>query len=449
MEQCESGHFPPKAAISLGIPEAVKETSAFLPKFRIRQLDFIYSPVKPTSVVLHLPPRTPVTTINFEFPTPQPQVKIKASNGTPKPQKHCSCKRSKCLKLYCECFASGICCDGCKCVHCYNNVENEAARQEAVENILQRNPNAFGPKIASSPLRTQDNGDEENDSPMVGKHKKGCHCKKTRCLKKYCECFQAKILCSENCKCVDCKNFEVCDERLAVLHGDHSNISTCIQQDNPAIAVTINLLGNRFSPALGKRKGHELPDSNKKGSQIQRLTPHQEVSPLRDSGPLSALSVDPVHQVVRFAVLHSSKFTYRSLLANVIHPEGIIELCSDLVIASEFAQLLAVKNSASDPREPRDNDPVSFLASHHKDNCQEGPDTRKVSEEHLSENRTDRIGNAEFRSGNAELKEVVYMKKERLVLGDFLSCLKKLIVFGNMKGSIGLPGQTAFHQRCN
>lgn len=120
--------------------------------------------------------------------------------------------------------------------------------------------------------------DEENDSPMVGKHKKGCHCKKTRCLKKYCECFQAKILCSENCKCVDCKNFEVCDERLAVLHGDHSNMSTCIQQDNPAIAVTINLLGNRFSPALGKRKGHELPDSNKKGSQIQRLTPHQEVS---------------------------------------------------------------------------------------------------------------------------------------------------------------------------
>ena len=51
---------------------------------------------------------------------------------------------------YCECFASGIYCDGCNCVNCYNNVENEAARREAVEATLERNPNAFRPKIASS-----------------------------------------------------------------------------------------------------------------------------------------------------------------------------------------------------------------------------------------------------------------------------------------------------------
>ena len=42
-----------------------------------------------------------------------------------------------------------------------------------------------------------------------GEHIKGCNCKNSRCLKKYCECFQASIYCSDNCKCIDCKNFEV------------------------------------------------------------------------------------------------------------------------------------------------------------------------------------------------------------------------------------------------
>ncbi|KAK1361818.1 hypothetical protein POM88_046292 [Heracleum sosnowskyi] len=55
------------------------------------------------------------------------------------------------LAKYCECFASGIYCDGCNCVHCHNNVENEPARREAVESTLERNPNAFRPKIASIP----------------------------------------------------------------------------------------------------------------------------------------------------------------------------------------------------------------------------------------------------------------------------------------------------------
>lgn len=60
------------------------------------------------------------------------------------------------LSRYCECFASGIYCDGCNCVNCFNNVENEAARREAVEATLERNPNAFRPKIASSPHGTRD-----------------------------------------------------------------------------------------------------------------------------------------------------------------------------------------------------------------------------------------------------------------------------------------------------
>lgn len=33
-----------------------------------------------------------------------------------------------------------------------------------------------------------------------------CSCKKSFCLKKYCECYQAGMKCNSSCKCVDCHN---------------------------------------------------------------------------------------------------------------------------------------------------------------------------------------------------------------------------------------------------
>ena len=37
----------------------------------------------------------------------------------------CTCPKSKCLKLYCECFSLGEYCNNCNCSNCHNNSQSE------------------------------------------------------------------------------------------------------------------------------------------------------------------------------------------------------------------------------------------------------------------------------------------------------------------------------------
>ncbi|XP_032190652.1 protein lin-54 homolog isoform X3 [Mustela erminea] len=171
------------------------------------------------------------------------------SESASRPRKPCNCTKSLCLKLYCDCFANGEFCNNCNCTNCYNNLEHENERQKAIKACLDRNPEAFKPKIGKG---------KEGESDR--RHSKGCNCKRSGCLKNYCECYEAKIMCSSICKCVGCKNFEESPERKTLMHlADAAEVR--VQQQTAAktkLSSQISDLLTRPTPALNSGGG-KLP----------------------------------------------------------------------------------------------------------------------------------------------------------------------------------------------
>lgn len=119
-----------------------------------------------------------------------------------KSKKGCNCKKSKCLKLYCECFSSqGFCSKECKCVNCYNQEKFKDIRDLVIQETKEKNPYAFTNKFKYSK-----NKNEAGTGKDTTLHIRGCNCKKTNCRKKYCECFVAGVPCTNLCKCKYCEN---------------------------------------------------------------------------------------------------------------------------------------------------------------------------------------------------------------------------------------------------
>jgi len=183
-----------------------------------------YSHMGSTDKKVNPTPKSPVPLEPKEAAPVKVEGKVKGKGKTRRPnikrtQQPCNCKKSKCLKLYCECFSSEVFCEGCNCNDCNNTPNHVKIRDDTIKEIKLKNPKAFQPRIAPSST-----------------HNVGCRCKRSECLKKYCEvstrneakrtgsvrvrfvtntstvffylmqCFGGGIMCGSNCKCVDCKN---------------------------------------------------------------------------------------------------------------------------------------------------------------------------------------------------------------------------------------------------
>lgn len=99
----------------------------------------------------------------------------------------CGCSKTKCLKLYCECFSNNKeCTPECECKDCHNTEKFEEEREKVINKTKAKNPGAFRLDISNN--------------------YKICHCTKSNCMKKYCECYQNGRACNLNCKCKQCKN---------------------------------------------------------------------------------------------------------------------------------------------------------------------------------------------------------------------------------------------------
>ena len=143
------------------------------------------------------------------------QQAVASGSASNRPRKPCNCTRSQCLKLYCDCFANGEFCSNCNCINCFNNLDHEENRQKAIKQCLERNPHAFHPKIGKGKTAPQEG---TQGIGVERRHTKGCNCRRSGCLKNYCECYEAKILCTDLCKCCACKNYEDSYERKSLMH---------------------------------------------------------------------------------------------------------------------------------------------------------------------------------------------------------------------------------------
>ncbi|XVF63063.1 hypothetical protein PTKIN_Ptkin09bG0058700 [Pterospermum kingtungense] len=295
--------------------------------------------------------------VNDEFNQNSPKKKRRRLEqaGENEACKRCNCKKSKCLKLYCECFAAGVyCIEPCSCQDCFNKPIHEDTVLATRKQIESRNPLAFAPKVIRTSDPIPEVGDDSSKTPASARHKRGCNCKKSSCLKKYCECYQGGVGCSINCRCEGCKN----------AFG---------RKDGSAIMETEEPEEEETDPPEKNGVDKNLERTDILNNEEQNPVSGLPTTPLRLCRPLVQLPFSSKSKPPRsFTAIGSSSTLYNGLSyakPNIIRPQNIIEKHFQILADDEMPDILrgnatpstGVKTSS--PNSKRISPPQSELGS--------------------------------------------------------------------------------------